>query len=100
MRNSVEVLERKSGGISNSVFEGTMDEVKTWMASNTIIVKNRGKYSIISELDCQSKDEFEIGYVIRINARLDIRKEQVKEDGTLSTYSFVINRILKIKNTI
>ena len=89
MTTNYEVLERKSGGISNSVFEGTLEDVKNWMNKNTMVLKNRGSFSDTSNLYCQTKDEFDLKIEIRINSDASIRAKQINENGTISTYSFV-----------
>lgn len=89
MTTNLEVLERKSGGISNSVFEGTAEQVQNWMNKNTMILKNRGIFTDISNLDCQTKYEFDMRIEIRISSDAALRLKQIKENGTLSTYRFV-----------
>lgn len=89
MTTNLEVLERTSGGVSNPVFEGTAEQVQNWMNKNTMILKNRGIYTDTSNLDCQTKDEFDMRIEIRISSDAVLRAKQVKENGTLSTYRFV-----------
>jgi len=89
MTTNLEVLERKSGGISNSVFEGTKEQVNEWMNKNTMILKNRGIFTDTSNLDCETKDEFAQRIEIRIHADAKVRAEQIAKEGTLYTYCFV-----------
>lgn len=89
MTTNLEVLERKSGGIEISIFEGTAEQVKNWMKENTVVFKNRGKFTDISKLDCETAVEFDAKIEIRIHADPKIRNKQIKEEGTLYTYSFV-----------
>lgn len=85
----MEILERKSGGISNSIYSGSFEEVKEWMNKNTIILKNRGIFTDTSNLDCQTKDEFLQKKEIRIHADANVRAMQIEDEGTVYTYSYV-----------
>ena len=84
-----EILERTQGGISTSVFEGSLEEVQNWISKNTMVFKNRGIFTDLTDLDCQTKDEFDLRIEIRINANAVLRTKQIREKGTISTYSFV-----------
>jgi len=82
------VLERR-GGIYHDVYEGSLKDCNEWLLKNTIILKNRGIFSDISQLDYNAKDEFDLGLEIRINANAKERNNQIKEHEFLSTYSVV-----------
>jgi hypothetical protein len=91
MKTNCIVLERKSGSISNPVFEGTIEEVKNWMSENTALLAKRGSFMNVSEFDAQTRDEYDLGFNIYFIKDIKAQKQQIVENGGLSTYTFVNN---------